>query len=139
MDGREDGGPERERDELLSENADLRLTLTKDGLLGRMEEAERLGYEIGRNCAEAERHMLKAERDALKCCGNCEYGSLEDCGFILGERGRGDAAGAHGRRGARGGGERMSYRPSYPGDRMATTEGARRANVRPRGLTPGWR
>ena len=73
---------ERERDELLSENADLRLTLTKDGLLGRMEEAERLGYEIGRNCAEAERHMLKAERDALKCCGNCEYGSLEDCGFI---------------------------------------------------------
>jgi len=73
---------ERECDELLSENADLRLTLTKDGLLGRMEEAERLGYEIGRNCAEAERHMLKAERDALKCCGNCEYGSLEDCGFI---------------------------------------------------------
>lgn len=27
----------------------------------------------------------------------------------------------------------MSFRPSYPGDKMATTEGARRANVRPRG------
>jgi len=49
---------ERERDELLSENADLRLTLTKDGLLGRMEEAERLGYEIGRNCATVLRQSV---------------------------------------------------------------------------------
>ena len=29
----------------------------------------------------------------------------------------------------------MSYRPSYPGDKMATTEGARRANVRPVAIT----